>query len=285
MGGTRDIEVLNLSDIRSEYTLVLSRLQLANELPQLSQPGSSRTSETYLDGSTLVPMFLNQGRVMEALEKATVLGTDVVPLFITLTQSCCRLTLEGSQGGNLFDSQWVNGDPLGADWDTDLVSKSWRLLQLHLHLKFPLPSNSNSNSESDRNPWRIREAILECILSTSRNVKVPRWFAIHIVDQYKKSTTKESILTADIKTRKKKINGHKEEEDGSIRSIPFTDLDQLLNLTSSDLHPSSSSDTDHHGQDGYDGLDAQALESLQNTLRAKLVDLFPVNGAQETIAR
>ncbi|KAH9448308.1 hypothetical protein MJO28_011854 [Puccinia striiformis f. sp. tritici] len=313
MGGTRDIEVLNLSDIRSEYTLVLSRLQLANELPQLSQPGSSRTSETYLDGSTLVPMFLNQGRVMEALEKATVLGTDVVPLFITLTQSCCRLTLEGSQGGNLFDSQWVNGDPLGADWDTDLVSKSWRLLQLHLHLKFPLPSNSNSNSESDRNPWRIREAILECILSTSRNVKVPRWLldqfftrkphtllafffkfdllsdaftvAIHIVDQYKKSTTKESILTADIKTRKKKINGHKEEEDGSIRSIPFTDLDQLLNLTSSDLHPSSSSDTDHHGQDGYDGLDAQALESLQNTLRAKLVDLFPVDRAQETIAR
>ncbi|KAH9455586.1 hypothetical protein Pst134EA_023046 [Puccinia striiformis f. sp. tritici] len=111
MGGSQDIEVLNLAHIRSEYMFVLSRLQLANEIPSLSQPGSSQTSETYLNGLTLVKMFLNQGRVMDAFEKATVLGTDIVPLFITLTQSFCRLTLEGSQGSNHFDFQWVNGDP------------------------------------------------------------------------------------------------------------------------------------------------------------------------------
>ncbi|KAI7942055.1 hypothetical protein MJO28_012082 [Puccinia striiformis f. sp. tritici] len=111
MGGSQDIEVLNLAHIRSEYMFVLSRLQLANEIPSLSQPGSSQTSETYLNGLTLVKMFLNQGRVMDAFEKATVLGTDIVPLFITLTQSFCRLTLEGSQGSNHFNFQWVNGDP------------------------------------------------------------------------------------------------------------------------------------------------------------------------------
>ncbi|KAH9446065.1 hypothetical protein Pst134EB_023884 [Puccinia striiformis f. sp. tritici] len=207
MGGSQDIEVLNLAHIRSEYMFVLSRLQLANEIPSLSQPGSSQTSETYLNGLTLVKMFLNQGRVMDAFEKATVLGTDIVPLFITLTQSFCRLTLEGSQGSNHFNFQWVN------------------------------------------------EAVLHCILSTSRNVKVPRW----LLDQFftRKPDTLLSFffkfdLLSDAFTCKNR----------TTRSIPLAQLNHLLNLTSFDLHSSSPSNINRLNQAKYDGLNELALKSL-----------------------
>ncbi|KAI8452611.1 nucleoporin Nup120/160-domain-containing protein [Phakopsora pachyrhizi] len=164
--GTTDMEILTLADIRKEYTLVLSRLQLANELPQLSHPGSSTSSSAYLDGETLVPIFVNQGRVTEALEKATVLETDMIPIFEKLAESCCRLTKEGENSSDDFDQHWVNSDPMGADWDGDVISKAWKLLQIHLRNKFPL---------NHQKAWECREAIVDTILKSDREVKIPIW--------------------------------------------------------------------------------------------------------------
>lgn len=318
--GTRDIEVLKLADIREEYTLVLSRLQLANELPQLSQPGSTTTTATYLDGDTLVPMFLNQGRVTEALEKATILGIDLIPIFNNLTESCCRLTVVGEEGGSLFDSQWVNGDPIGSDWDGNLVSKAWRLLQVHLEHIFPIRAMGDLALDG----WRCRESILECILRSNRTVKLPVWLldqfmsfrpdrllrlffrfdllsdaftvAIRIIDQVEKSIKKDSSVLARIKMSQMSDD----QVDQRIRNIPFTDLDQLLNLTAEDLRnpkrgPSSSGGTNGSGLEAIrtgigngDRLEKEGeeptsedhlmnpikLDQLQSIIRTKLNSIF-----------
>ncbi|WAR60694.1 hypothetical protein PtB15_9B633 [Puccinia triticina] len=310
VGGTRDVEVLKLADIRAEYTLVLSRLQLANELPQLSQPGTSTTSGAYLDGSTVVPLVLNQGRVQDALEKAVVLGTDLVPLFVRLTESCCRLSLENALPGSPFDFQWVNGDPLAAHWDTDVAAKAWRLLQLHLTRIFPINSADLSDDHSLL-AWSAREAVLETILKTDRSIKIPLWLttlfldhhpqkllklffkydlifdaftvALHIIDQVKNShdalnSAKTSLLSP---PKKQSI----------MMAIPFTDIDQLLTLTPADLAaPSTSTTTEdahlpqkslqQNGEEtggphaGQLESDAARLQQLQNSVYSQLNQIF-----------
>ncbi|KAA1130822.1 hypothetical protein PGTUg99_023877 [Puccinia graminis f. sp. tritici] len=327
LGGTRDVEVLKLADLRAEYTLVLSRLQLANELPQLSQPGTSTTSGAYLDGATLVPMVLNQGRLTEALEKAIVLGTDLGPLFVRLAESCCRLSLDIGLPGNSFDFQWVNGDPLAAHWDTDLVSKAWALLQRHLTLIFPISSSSPNSLDHHQNhqfnpsqAWKTREAVLETILKSARNLKVPLWLlklfldfnptkllkiffkfdllsdaftvALHIIDQVAKTQRSTDPLMSKKKNKKLMMAGHP--------AIPFTDIDQLLTLTAEDLTVSTSTSLGEEGGgshlaghlalEGEEGvqqqgaeLDPLRLSHLQNLVYSKLNQIFdPPEGSFQT---
>jgi len=292
LGGTRDVEVLKVGDIREEYMLVLTRLELANEMPQLSQAGARTTSAGHLDGPTMVPMVLNQGRVMEALEKARVLGTDVVPLFVRLTESCCRLTVEGG-AGNVSDGQWVIADPLAGNWDADLVSKAWRLLQLHLQLVFPI----NAAGSLAINGWRAREAVLESICNFSRQIKIPVWLldlflrhkphrllriffkfdllsdafsvASHILDEAKRSSTNTRGLNGTTAA--------------AGTTIPFSDLDQLLALTSADLLDP------HNNHDSNDGsassLSPDRLVQLQTHLSDRLVALFPAHPASHNVDR
>ncbi|CAH7683260.1 expressed protein [Phakopsora pachyrhizi] len=47
---------------------------------------------------------------------------------------------------------------MGADWDGDVISKAWKLLQIHLRNKFPL---------NHQKAWECREAIVDTILKVT----------------------------------------------------------------------------------------------------------------------
>ncbi|PLW49745.1 hypothetical protein PCASD_01568 [Puccinia coronata f. sp. avenae] len=293
LGGSRDVEVLKLADIREEYTLVLTRLELANEMPQLSEAGARTMSGGQLDGATMVPMILNQGRVMAALEKARVLGTDVVPLFVRLTESCCRMTVEGG-ASHVRDAQWVVADPLAADWEADVVSKAWRLLQLHLQLAFPISATGSLAIAG----WRAREAVLETICNFSRAIKLPLWLldlflhhrpnrllrtlfkfdllsdaftvAFHILDQVKRPSPTGLAVAGGA-------------PGATAGSIPFSDLDQLLTMTSDDLLASlPANNADPGSATRQPSLTPERLRELQAELTDQLIALFPSSSSSSS---
>lgn len=99
-----------MDDIRREYTLVLSRLQLCPEFPELVRSSTSGFRSYTLTGRTLTParadvnldpesvvaLFSQTGEFDSAFSAALVLDVDMSSLFETLAAKCVTLGLNGA---------------------------------------------------------------------------------------------------------------------------------------------------------------------------------------------
>ncbi|KAG0149461.1 hypothetical protein CROQUDRAFT_39766 [Cronartium quercuum f. sp. fusiforme G11] len=161
--GTLEIDLLSLADLRSEYNLALTALELANAHPHLSLP-------TTLDASTLMPMLVNACRVRDALKRA---GSAEIrnAIFRSLAESCCQLT-DDSEG---FDHDWVLADPRAAGWDGSLAARGWRVLKLELE--------KHGDSQA-------RVAVVEAVLETAGAVKVPLW----LIEAFESEEEEEGLV-------------------------------------------------------------------------------------------
>ncbi|GAA6005692.1 hypothetical protein JCM10207_005297 [Rhodosporidiobolus poonsookiae] len=149
---TRPLEVLELADIRREYTVALARLQLADEFSELER------TNFHLDPEAVVALFSQTGRFEEAFSAGRVLDVDLSSLFEAVTERCVSLSLhpEGSQ-----DASWVLLSDETSTWPGPLSSKAWRLLELHL-------------TRHDRAPsYAYRRVVLERTLALNRGNKLP----------------------------------------------------------------------------------------------------------------
>ncbi|GAA5902148.1 hypothetical protein JCM6882_006713 [Rhodosporidiobolus microsporus] len=149
---SRPLEVLELADIRREYTIALARLQLADEFPELER------TNFHLDPEAVVALFTQVGNFEQAFSSGRVLDVDLSSLFETVADCCVSLSLhpEGSQ-----DATWVTGSSETATWEGSLASKAWRLLERQLERHDSAPA------------YRYRLVVLERVLATNRGGKVP----------------------------------------------------------------------------------------------------------------
>ncbi|EGG04854.1 uncharacterized protein MELLADRAFT_88522 [Melampsora larici-populina 98AG31] len=228
---TVDLEILTLSDLRKEYTLSLSRLELSNQFNQAISP--ELINPSYLDEPTLIPMFINQGKIKEGIEKSIKLGSsNLVMIFKSLSESCCRLSLdlEEIEILNGFDREWVLNDSKAYELEGTLMSKAWWLLKFYLD-KF---------GGIDE-----RLVVLESILETGiGGVKVPIWLLDwfrnqldqfdRLVDCFLRFGFVEDAFTIMLEYLSKQKSKKKEER--KILSIEI--IDRLLNVEIEEIQES-----------------------------------------------
>ncbi|GAA5831797.1 hypothetical protein JCM11251_003887 [Rhodosporidiobolus azoricus] len=156
---SRPLEVLELADIRGEYTIALARLQLADEFPELER------TNFHLEPEAVVALFTQIGNFEQAFSSGRVLDVDLSSLFETVAERCVSLSLhpEGSQ-----DFTWVTGASEAATWEGSVSSKAWRLLERQLQRHDSAPA------------YRYRLVVLERVLSTNRGGKLPAFLTKHL---------------------------------------------------------------------------------------------------------
>ncbi|KAM0756678.1 hypothetical protein T439DRAFT_309129 [Meredithblackwellia eburnea MCA 4105] len=150
---TSPAEIVELDDIRKEYTLALSRLELSKEFPELERSNLS------LDGEAVVALFAQSAAFPTAFSAALTLGVDMSSLFEILTGKCVGLALGGSAIDN---ADWVAMNDDAATWEGTLASKGWRLLQGYLE-------------RHDDETSKYHLIVLERALTLNRTGKVPSW--------------------------------------------------------------------------------------------------------------
>lgn len=104
----RDVEVVDLADLRHEYTLVSSRLELIRRQPDLLAASRKCCSthrertrvhvahtEHFLTGEQIVSAYAQAGSYDYAMSVARSMGVDMKELFERLTLQCLRLARRG----------------------------------------------------------------------------------------------------------------------------------------------------------------------------------------------
>ncbi|BGP21800.1 nuclear pore complex protein Nup160 [Rhodotorula toruloides] len=153
------LEVLHVNDIRKEYCIALSRLQLSAEFPELER------TNFHLDPDSVVALFSQIGNFEQAFWAGRVLNVDLSSLFEVITERCVTLA-QNPEGAE--DASWVAMSSEAPAWEGSLSSKAWRLLERHLE-------------RHDREVGqRYRLVVLERTLALNRGGKIPPFLTDHI---------------------------------------------------------------------------------------------------------
>ncbi|KAK4058160.1 hypothetical protein OIO90_000899 [Microbotryomycetes sp. JL221] len=116
-------DILEPTDVRREYTIALTRLQLSAEFPELERTNFS------IDAEALVALLSQTGAFEQAFTLASTLRVDMSSLFELVAERCIAL----SQHQDVTtDADWVTMNEQALNWEGSLASKAWRLLQIYL---------------------------------------------------------------------------------------------------------------------------------------------------------
>ncbi|GAA5980545.1 hypothetical protein JCM10908_001686 [Rhodotorula pacifica] len=146
------VDVLELSDIRKDYTLALARLQLSAEFPELER------TTFQLEPETVVALFSQMGRIDQAFAAGCAFECDLSALFEAVAERCIALS---THPRGTTDASWVSMAEEAATWDDSLAAKAWRLLA------------SNLDRHDDPVHPKYRRLVLKYVLANDRSAKPP----------------------------------------------------------------------------------------------------------------
>ncbi|KDE05151.1 hypothetical protein MVLG_04492 [Microbotryum lychnidis-dioicae p1A1 Lamole] len=209
-------DILDLSDIRQEYTIALSRLQLAVDFPELERPSFS------LQGESIVSLFSQTGAFDAAFQTALVLGVDMSSLFEVVTDRCVGLTMNPE---STEDASWVTLCYEASTWEGTLASKAWLLLERHL-------------VRHDSSTSRYRLVVLERILAIDAHSEVPAFLTEHFlkkdVGSLLRSLIKYERLGEAFGFAVRVLRSSTPTSSLASSSLPYSTFDHLLNLDPKD---------------------------------------------------
>ncbi|KAF8574446.1 hypothetical protein K439DRAFT_1399027 [Ramaria rubella] len=156
--GCRDAEVVDLADLRYEYTLVHSRLELVKRQPDLLA-----ASQHFLSGPQIVSAYAQAGSYDYAMSAARSLDVDMTELFERLTVQCLRLTRRGEAALQDDTAEWLHSDRVAA-WPGTVAERGWRYLRTALE--------RHDTAETEH---AYRKAAAEKILELDRARALPSW--------------------------------------------------------------------------------------------------------------
>ena len=159
------IDLVTLDDIRAEYTVVLSRLQLANTNEDIFSE-----AQIGMSPSETVGLFIQQGMFDLALSSASALGIDMTPIFIALASRCVQLS-RLSEGSNAVDAASISylfTSPMTSRLRGPPPALALRYLQAALN-----------RYDSAKAQWQYREAVAETLFEMNRDKRngwqMPVW--------------------------------------------------------------------------------------------------------------
>ncbi|KAF9246881.1 nucleoporin Nup120/160-domain-containing protein [Melanogaster broomeanus] len=151
-------EIIDLDDLRFEFTLLSARLRLIRRDPTLL------TAPDALLSPSLIILRLGQANQFElAMSTARALGVDMSELFAALTGQCMRLSRNPDAVLQEDTSDWLLTDNVSS-WPGSPADRGWRYLKLALE--------RHDGPDTD---YRYSKATLEAMLSHDRSSPPPPW--------------------------------------------------------------------------------------------------------------
>ncbi|KDQ20617.1 hypothetical protein BOTBODRAFT_626620 [Botryobasidium botryosum FD-172 SS1] len=164
--GVKDMEIVKLSDIRQEYTLVLSKLELVQHFPDLAMSTFTMSSED------VVFRYIQIGNFDSAMAAARTLKVDMTGLFGHLTAQCLRLTSLGDEMyADPAELPWLLSDRV-VSWEGTSSQRGWRYLRLSLE--------THDNAEND---YIYYKAVVQKVLDLNRFGRIPPWLVKFFQDK------------------------------------------------------------------------------------------------------
>ncbi|KIJ70406.1 hypothetical protein HYDPIDRAFT_122186 [Hydnomerulius pinastri MD-312] len=159
-------EILDLQDIRFEYTLLSARLRL------IRRDSTLLTAPDALLSPSLIILRLGQVNQFDlAMSTARALNVDMSELFATLAGQCMRLSRNPDAVMQEDTSDWLLTDNVSS-WPGSPADRGWRYLKVALE--------RHDGAEMD---YRYSKAALEAILSHDRSSPPPPWL-IHTLEDH-----------------------------------------------------------------------------------------------------
>ncbi|KAF9224346.1 hypothetical protein BS17DRAFT_808097 [Gyrodon lividus] len=159
-------EIIDLEDLRFEYTLLSTRLRL------IRRDSTLLTAPDALLSPSLIILRLGQANQFEfAMTTARALDVDMSELFAALAGQCMRLSRSPNAVLQEDTSDWLLTDNVSS-WPGSPADRGWRYLKLALE--------RHDGPDTD---YRYSKAALEAILSHDISSPPPPWL-IHTLEDH-----------------------------------------------------------------------------------------------------
>ncbi|KAG8218321.1 hypothetical protein J3R82DRAFT_3935 [Butyriboletus roseoflavus] len=215
-----DSEIIDLEDLRFEYTLLSARLRL------IRRDSTLLTAPDTLLSPSLIILRLGQANQFElAIATARALDVDMSELFAALAGQCMRLS-RNSDGVLQDTADWLLTDNVSS-WPGAPVDRGWRYLKLALE--------RNDGADTD---YRYNKAVLEAILSNDRASPPPPWLIHTLEDHHHEYLIRTSLRfdglesalehTLSLVRKSDAALTHTQPKTSCATWLPYTLIDQVL---------------------------------------------------------
>ncbi|KAF8335076.1 nucleoporin Nup120/160-domain-containing protein [Cantharellus anzutake] len=160
-----NFEVVTISEMRREYTLLMSKLRLARESPNL-QAALVRT----LTKEDIIAHYVQLGLFDLAMSNARTFRLDMSSIFGILTSRCMRIAEQGDDDIDPLECPWLFTDQV-LGWEGTNSQRAWRYLRLSLE--------SYDSMDGD---WSYHKVVLQKIIDLDRFSRVPAWLSKFFMD-------------------------------------------------------------------------------------------------------
>ncbi|KAI0063071.1 hypothetical protein BV25DRAFT_1907210 [Artomyces pyxidatus] len=164
-GGKRDSEIVHLSDIEADYSLLSAQLHLVRKDSSLLHAGEYCACEPklLLSPSSVVLKLAQANRFNFALATARTLDVDMTDLFSHLTRQCLRLTYNPEAVMSEDTTDWLLTDN-ASSWAGTPADRGWR------YLRQSLERHDGPATDS-----RYSKVVFETIVGLERSSTPPPW--------------------------------------------------------------------------------------------------------------
>jgi len=164
--GKRDLEIVKLSDVIAESTLLSAQLDLVRKDPELL-----RSSATLRSPESVVLRLVQNNRFNLAMATARTLEVDMTDLFSHLTRQCLRLSRNPEAVLSEDTTDWLLTDKV-TSWAGTPSDRGWRYLRQSLE--------RHDGSDTD---LRYSKVVFETIVGLERASTPPPWL-VHRLEEH-----------------------------------------------------------------------------------------------------
>ncbi|KAL1924308.1 uncharacterized protein VTP21DRAFT_7343 [Calcarisporiella thermophila] len=154
----RHLDIAQREDLQREYMLALARLQLVQKYPNLRNTGALTAEES-------VSLYTQAGLYDYAISTALAFSVDLRGVFESLVVRCVRLAAAEKSNRPLeAEEDWLFANEIVMAGTAS--QRAWKLLQGLLE-----------QYDTQETNYRYRACVLEKLLSTDPNSKIPAWLS------------------------------------------------------------------------------------------------------------
>jgi nuclear pore complex protein Nup160 len=220
-GDQQDSEIVNLSNIKYDYTLLSARLWLIRRDPTLLS-----AADVLLSPVSIILRLGQANQFDMAMATARSLDVDMSELFATLTSQCLRLSRNPEIVLQEDTSDWLLTDNVSS-WPGSPADRGWRYLRVALE-----------RHDSAQTDYKYSKTAFETILSSDRSSLPPPWLVHSLEENHHEYLIRtslrydiiESALEHSLSLLRKANTAlsRAPQKTASVTWLPYTLIDQVL---------------------------------------------------------
>ncbi|KAI8869811.1 hypothetical protein GQ42DRAFT_163178 [Ramicandelaber brevisporus] len=176
--GLGEVIVVQLADVRADYSIALAHLQLAEYYDHLTMPG---TAASTMDAPETVALFIKAGLFDQALSIAKMFDIDGSGVLVALADLCIQFDNAANDeaiASTILPPAFLTGNVMMRQLDGTISERAWQLLHRYIDLLEEATAVSDSGAAT-RCRLRVAEHILssrsDSPVSAKKTPLLPAW--------------------------------------------------------------------------------------------------------------